>query len=176
RPSPSNIPRPAAPRPGAPRPGAPRPAGAPGRAGAGAGRPGRPGGAPGAAGGFRPGGAPGGGAPGFGPPRPGGGGRGRGPGGGTAGAFGRGGSKSRSRKSKRTKRAEFEMREAPSIGGVSVPRGDGETVIRLRRGASITDFADKIDASPANLVTVLFHLGEIDRKSTRLNSSHVKIS
>lgn len=50
---------------------------------------------------------------------------------------------------------------APSLGGVSVPRGDGETIIRLRRGSSITDFAEKIDANPASLVTVLFHLGEM---------------
>ena len=53
------------------------------------------------------------------------------------------------------------MRQAPSLGGVQVPRGDGSTVIRLRRGASISDFADKIDANPASLVTVLFHLGEM---------------
>ena len=51
--------------------------------------------------------------------------------------------------------------QAPSLGGVSVPRGDGETILRLRRGASITDFADKIDANPGSLVTVLFHLGEM---------------
>ncbi|MCW2133586.1 translation initiation factor IF-2 [Arthrobacter sp. VKM Ac-2550] len=50
---------------------------------------------------------------------------------------------------------------APSLGGVSVPRGDGKTVVRLRRGSSITDFADKIEANPAALVTVLFHLGEM---------------
>ncbi|AIY03858.1 translation initiation factor 2 (bIF-2) [Arthrobacter sp. PAMC 25486] len=50
---------------------------------------------------------------------------------------------------------------APSLGGVSVPRGNGTTVIRLRRGASISDFADKIEANPAALVTVLFHLGEM---------------
>ena len=50
---------------------------------------------------------------------------------------------------------------APSLGGVSVPRGDGNTVVRLRRGSSITDFADKIEANPAALVTVLFHLGEM---------------
>jgi len=31
----------------------------------------------------------------------------------------------------------------------------------LRRGASLSDFADKIDANPASLVTVLFHLGEM---------------
>ncbi len=177
--SPSNIPRPAAPRPGAPRPGgpgqAPRPTGFGQRPGAFQ----RPGGAPGGAGGARPGfqrpgGAPAA-APGFGPPRPAGGGgaggRGRGPGGGTAGAFGRGGGKSRARKSKRTKRQEFELREAPSLGGVSVPRGDGGTVVRLRRGASITDFADKIDASPGNLVTVLFHLGEMATATESLDEA-----
>ncbi|MDJ0349412.1 translation initiation factor IF-2 [Cryobacterium sp. PH29-G1] len=177
-PTPSNIPRPAAPRPGAPRPGGPGQAARPTGFGQ---RPGafqRPGGAPGGAGGARPGfsrpGAPAG-APGFGPPRPAGGGggagRGRGPGGGTAGAFGRGGGKNKARKSKRTKRAEFELREAPSLGGVSVPRGDGGTVVRLRRGASITDFADKIDASPGNLVTVLFHLGEMATATESLDEA-----
>jgi translation initiation factor IF-2 len=178
RPSPGNIPRPQPPRPGAPRPGTPRPGGA-GRPGGGGGGFQRPGGAGGGArpggagGGFRPGGAPGGG---FGAPRPaGGGGRGRGPGGGTAGAFGRGGGKSKARKSKRTKRQEFEMREAPSIGGVSVPRGDGTTVIRLRRGASISDFADKIDANPGSLVTVLFHLGEMATATESLDEATFEV-
>jgi translation initiation factor IF-2 len=173
------IPRPGAPRPGAPRPGGPGQGARPASFGArpaGAGRPGGAGGARPAGGGFRPGGAPGGapGTPGsnFGPNRPaGGGGRGRGPGGGTAGAFGRGGGKSKARKSKRTKRAEFELREAPSLGGVSVPRGDGSTVIRLRRGASITDFADKIDTSPGNLVTVLFHLGQMATATESLDEA-----
>ncbi|MWB99751.1 translation initiation factor IF-2, partial [Agromyces seonyuensis] len=113
---------------------------------------------------------------GFGGPRPaGGGGRGRGPGGGTAGAFGRGGGKSKARKSKRTKRQEFEMREAPSLGGVSVRRGDGNTVIRLRRGASISDFADKIDANPASLVTVLFHLGEMATATESLDAATFEV-
>ncbi|WP_159606305.1 translation initiation factor IF-2, partial [Agromyces humi] len=105
----------------------------------------------------------------------GGGGRGRGPGGGTAGAFGRGGGKSKARKSKRTKRQEFEMREAPSLGGVSVPRGDGNTVIRLRRGASISDFADKIDANPGSLVTVLFHLGEMATATESLDEATFQV-
>ena len=51
--------------------------------------------------------------------------------------------------------------QAPSLGGVSVPRGNGSTVLRLRHGSSLNDFADKIDANPASLVTVLFHLGEM---------------
>jgi translation initiation factor IF-2 len=66
----------------------------------------------------------------------------------------------RGRKSKRAKRAEFEQMQAPTIGGVSVPRGNGAT-ITVRRGASLADFADKINADPAALVTVLFHLGEM---------------
>ncbi|MFJ6027443.1 translation initiation factor IF-2 [Pseudarthrobacter sp. NPDC092424] len=164
-------PRPAAgaggPRPGAPRPGGaggnrptpgmmpnrterPAPAGA-GRPGGGGRGPGRPG-APGTGGPGGGGGAPAGG--GFGK-----GGRGRG---GTQGAFGKGGAgRGKQRKSKRAKRQELEQMSAPSLGGVSVPRGDGNTVIRLRRGSSITDFADKIEANPAALVTVLFHLGEM---------------
>ncbi|MER3393125.1 MAG: translation initiation factor IF-2, partial [Microcella pacifica] len=140
----------------------------------GPGRPGGAGGPGGAPGGFRPGG-------GFSGPRPGGGGRGRGPGGGTAGAFGRGGGKSRARKSKRTKRQEFEMREAPSVGGVSVPRGDGKKVIRLRQGASISDFADKLEqvsgmsVPPGNLVTVLFHLGEMATATESLDGGTFQI-
>ena len=51
--------------------------------------------------------------------------------------------------------------QAPSLGGVQVPRGNGLTVVRLRHGSSLNDFADKIDANPASLVTVLFHLGEM---------------
>ncbi|MCT9622302.1 translation initiation factor IF-2, partial [Curtobacterium sp. C2H10] len=141
----------------------------PGQGGGGRGGPGgRPGGAGGAGGGFP--------RPAFSGPRPaGGGGRGRGPGGGTAGAFGRGGGKSRARKSKRTKRAEYEMRQAPSLGGVQVPRGDGNTVVRLRRGASISDFADKIDASPGNLVTVLFHLGEMATATESLDEATFEV-
>ena len=185
RPSPANIPRP--PKPQAPRPGAPRPGGRPGGGAGGRGRPGgagRPGGgAPfqqrpgaggpgaGAAGGFRPGG--GGGFAG----RPGPGGRR----GGTAGAFGKGGGKSKQRKSRRAKRQEFEMRQAPIVGGVKVPRGDGNTVIRMRRGASIADFAEKIEqmhgipVPPGNLVTVLFHLGEMATATESLDESTFEV-
>ncbi|KMS86025.1 translation initiation factor IF-2 [Streptomyces regensis] len=54
----------------------------------------------------------------------------------------------------------MENMQAPSVGGVRLPKGSGET-IRLPRGASLTDFAEKIDANPASLVQVLFHLGEM---------------
>nr|CEL16771.1 Translation initiation factor 2 [Kibdelosporangium sp. MJ126-NF4]CTQ92000.1 Translation initiation factor 2 [Kibdelosporangium sp. MJ126-NF4] len=128
----------------------------------------RPGGGGGGGGGFRPGGGGpgggGGGAPAGGGGFRGGGGRPGGGGGrgGAAGAFGRpGGPSRRGRKSKRQKRQEYmDNMQAPSVGGVRLPKGSGET-IRLPRGASLTDFAEKINANPASLVQVLFHLGEM---------------
>ncbi|MBO2436866.1 translation initiation factor IF-2 [Actinomadura nitritigenes] len=171
------------PRPGGPRPSpmnmpSSRPAGAPGRGGPGGGGRG-----PGGGGGGRPGGGgrgpggggrPGGGGGGFGAPRaggggrpgggggfgprPGGGGRGRG---GTQGAFGRpGGRPTRGRKSKRARRQEFENMQAPAVGGVSAPRGNGKA-ISLPQGASLTDFAEKIGANPASLVAIMMHLGKM---------------
>ncbi|WP_182871678.1 translation initiation factor IF-2, partial [Mycobacteroides abscessus] len=50
--------------------------------------------------------------------------------------------------------------QAPVVGGVRLPHGNGE-VIRLARGASLSDFAEKIDANPASLVQALFNLGEM---------------
>ena len=168
----------AGPRPGAPRPGAPRPGGnrpnpgmMPGQAnfarnaatgnntsersgGRGGGR-GRGGARPGAGAGAGAGAAQNNGG-GFGPR-----GGGRGGRGSTPGAFGRGGGRSqRGRKSKRAKRQEYEQQNAPVIGGVSIPRGNGAQ-IRIRQGASLADLAEKIDVNPAALVTVLFALGEM---------------
>ncbi|CAN2207767.1 InfB Translation initiation factor 2 (IF-2; GTPase) [Candidatus Nanopelagicaceae bacterium] len=156
--------RPGSVRPGfAARPGAPRPAGA----GTGTGNyPPRTGGAPTSSGPYRSqgatGGAPGGAA--GGPQRPGGGGPNRGPGrGGTAGAFGKNASKSSKRKQKSRKalREEFDNMQAPQLGGAVIPHGDGKTKIRMRRGSSLADFAEKIGADPAALVSALFHLGEM---------------
>ena len=165
-------PRPGAPRPGAPRPGGnrPNPGMMPGqanfarnaasgngggeRSGRGGGRGrgnGRPGGAGAGTGGPQNNGG------GFGGPR----GGGRGGRGSTPGAFGRGGGRSqRGRKSKRAKRQEYEQQNAPVIGGVAIPRGNG-VQIRIRQGASLADLAEKIDVNPAALVTVLFALGEM---------------
>ena len=188
RPAPGGMPpRPGGPRPGGATPGnmPPRPGGAMGARPArpGAPRPGGPGARPGPGQGARPGGGgggnyrtggPGGGGAGGAAPagagfrgRPGGGGPGGGGGGrpgqrgGAAGAFGRpGGAVRRGRKSKRAKRAEYENMQAPVVGGVRLPHGNGET-IRLARGASLSDFAEKIDANPAALVQALFNLGEM---------------
>ncbi|MFD3745016.1 translation initiation factor IF-2 [Nocardia sp. NPDC058633] len=195
------APRPGGPR---PNPGSmpprPNPGAMPARSArpgpAAGGRPGRPGGAPGGGGAGRPGGGGGGGgyrgggggapgAPGAGAPaaggfrgRPGGGGgRPGGPGGrgGAAGAFGRpGGAVRRGRKSKRAKRAEYENMQAPAVGGVRLPRGNGE-VIRLARGASLSDFAEKIDANPAALVQALFNLGEMVTATQSVNDETLEL-
>jgi translation initiation factor IF-2 len=178
--------------PGRARPGGPAGAGGPGGRG-GPGGPGGPGGRTGApgrggggGGGYRggPGGGPGGpGGPGGGPGGPGGpyrggggGGRGRGGrGASTAGAFGRrGGGPARGRKSKKQRRAEFDNMSAPSIGGVQVPRGNGD-IVRLPRGASLTDFADKINANPASLVQVMFHLGEMVTATQSVNEDTLQL-
>ncbi len=164
---------------GGPRPAGPGPSRGPGGPSRGPGGPGGPGGGgfrqgapsrgpggPGAGAGagggnYRPGGPPGGGGPGGGRPgAPQSGGRGRG--GTTQGAFGPGGRgrPGRQRKSKRAKRQEFDNMQAPTLGAY-VPRGNGET-IRLPRGASLADFADKIDANPGSMVqVVLTQLGEM---------------
>ena len=166
RPGGNGGPRPA----GGARPGAPRPAGGGARpnpsmmpkvSNVGGGASGSNNGG-GNGGGARRGGGSGG----FnrGPGRPGPGGRGN-----AQGAFGRGGSKRKGRKSKAARRHEQEQLNAPAPGGVVVPRGDGSTEIRLRRGASIMDFAEKIGANPASLITVLFHLGEMATQTQSLD-------
>ena len=84
--------------------------------------------------------------------------------GGAAGAFGKGGKgkgKGRGQKSKKERREDFENLPAPQLGGAIVPKGDGKTVVRMRRGATLMDFAEKIKADPAALVSALFHLGEM---------------
>ncbi|MGK8491192.1 translation initiation factor IF-2 [Nocardia asiatica] len=193
RPSPGSMPP--RPNPGAMPSRAARPGGA---GGPGAGRPGRPGGGAGAGrpggggggGGYRGGGAPGAGAgaPGAGgggaaggfrgrPGGGGGGGRPGGPGGrgGAAGAFGRpGGAPRRGRKSKRQKRQEYDSMQAPAVGGVRLPRGNGE-IIRLARGASLSDFAEKIDANPAALVQALFNLGEMVTATQSVNDETLEL-
>jgi translation initiation factor IF-2 len=108
----------------------------------------------------------------MGPARPGGGGRGRS---GTQGAFGRpGGRPSRGRKSKKQRRQEFDNMQAPAIGGVQIPRGSGQ-VIRLSRGASLSDFADKIGVNPASLVQVMFHLGEMVTATASVNDETLQL-
>ncbi|MGX6397594.1 translation initiation factor IF-2, partial [Rothia kristinae] len=115
--------------------------------------------------------APARGGPGGGPAR---GGAGRGGRGNAQGAFGRGHSRRKQRKSKQAKRHELEQMQAPTVGGVVVPRGNGQT-IRLRRGASVMDFAEKINANPASLVTVLVHMGEMVTQTQSLDEDTFKV-
>ena len=140
------------------RPGAPRTS--PSRGGAPtpyrnqpAQRPGGPGARPGFGGPSRPGGA-----------RP-----------GASGAFGKGGGKKKNYKSKKALREEIDNMEAPTIGGAIVPRGDGNTPVKLRRGASLADFAEKIGADPAALVSVLFHLGEMVTATQTVDESTLEM-
>ncbi len=90
---------------------------------------------------------------------------GGGPGAGRPGGPGRpGGKKSGPRqgqKSKKARREEIDNLRAPSLGGAVVPHGDGSTPVKLRRGASLADLADKINADSGALVAALFHLGEM---------------
>ena len=64
--------------------------------------------------------------------------------------------------------------QAPAIGGVQVPRGNGQ-VIRLSRGASLSDFADKIGVNPASLVQVMFHLGEMVTATQSVNDETLQL-
>ena len=179
RPNPAMMPKQSSPALGASRgpggrgPGGPGgrgpggPGGRPG-AGAGAGRPGAPAGAgtPDRPGGGRPGGGGFAGRPGG--PR----GNNRG---GTQGAFGRaGGPVRRGRKSKRAKRQEYDQMQAPAIGGVRVRKGNGET-IRVTRGSSLGDFAEKIGVDAASLVEVLFHLGEVVTATQSANDETLQL-
>jgi translation initiation factor IF-2 len=48
-------------------------------------------------------------------------------------------------------------------------------VLRLRRGASIQDFADKIETTPAQLITVLFALGQMATATASLDEETFQI-
>ena len=140
---------------------------------------------PGGPGGFRPGGAGGsggapyrpqgagapGGAPGGSPFNRGGGGRR----GNAGGAFGKGGGKKKSQKSKKALRDDFENMAAPNLGGAMVPRGDGTTEIKLRRGATLNDLAERIGAEAGQLVSALFHLGEMVTSTQSVDEDTLKL-
>jgi translation initiation factor IF-2 len=64
--------------------------------------------------------------------------------------------------------------EAPTIGGMRVRKGNGETV-RLARGSSLTDFAEKIGVDPASLVQMLFHLGEMVTATESVNDATLEL-
>jgi translation initiation factor IF-2 len=64
--------------------------------------------------------------------------------------------------------------EAPTIGGVRVRKGDGETV-RLPRGASLTDFADRIGVDAAQLVQMLFSLCEMVTATESVNDATLEL-
>jgi len=129
-----------------------RPGGGGGRPGGGGGRPGGGGGRPGGGGGLagRPGGGGGRGAPA--------GGRG-GPGGGGGRGFTnfRGPRPKRRRGARR--REEFEALNAPRIQDRPEISVDG--VIRVPRGVTVQDFADRLGRPAADLIRILMQMGEM---------------
>ncbi len=64
--------------------------------------------------------------------------------------------------------------EAPTIGGIRVRKGDGETV-RLARGSSLTDLAEKIGVDAASLVQMLFSLGEMVTATESVNDETLEL-
>jgi translation initiation factor IF-2 len=64
--------------------------------------------------------------------------------------------------------------EAPTIGGIRVRKGNGETV-RLPRGASLTDFAERINVDAAQLVQMLFGLGEMVTATESVNDDVLEL-
>jgi hypothetical protein len=62
------------------------------------------------------------------------------------------------RKSKKQRRQEFDNLSAPTMGS-GAPRAGPD--VRLPRGASLSDFADRINANPGSLVQEMFNLGEM---------------
>src|SRR5829696_5784098 len=135
-------------RPGGLGGGAGRPGGYGGRPGGPGGGPGRPGG------GGRPGGPGGGGRPGFGG-RPGGPGGGLGrPGGSRFGGRGR----PKKRRGGR-RREEFEAMGAPTIEAVSDMSVEG--LVRVPRGVTVQDLADRLGQPAGDLIRVLMQMGEM---------------
>src|SRR6266540_259074 len=151
--------RPGQPGGGGGRPGmAPRPG-----QGAGQGRPSGPGGRPGGPGGRRGGGRPGGiggGRPGLGGGRGGpGGGRGGPGGGGGRGFTGFRGPRPKRRRGGARRREEFESMNAPSIE--SRPDISVDGVIRVPRGVTVQDFADRLGRPATDLIRILMQMGEM---------------
>jgi translation initiation factor IF-2 len=64
--------------------------------------------------------------------------------------------------------------EAPTIGGIRVRKGNGETV-RLARGSSLTDFAEKVNVDAASLVQMLFSLGEMVTATESVNDETLEL-
>ncbi|MFD0852731.1 GTP-binding protein, partial [Actinomadura adrarensis] len=80
----------------------------------------------------------------------------------------------RGRKSKKQRRQEFDQMQAPAIGGVQAPRGNGK-VIKLPQGATLTDFAEKIGANPASLVQIMLHLQKMVTATQSVEEDDLKL-
>lgn len=65
--------------------------------------------------------------------------------------------------------------KAPNVvGGVHLPEGNGKT-LRLRRGSSLADFAEKIGTDASALVQALFNLGEMVTATASVSEETLKL-
>lgn len=65
--------------------------------------------------------------------------------------------------------------KAPNVvGGVRLPEGNGKT-LRLRRGSSLADFAEKIGTDASALVQALFNLGEMVTATASVSEETLKL-
>jgi translation initiation factor IF-2 len=64
--------------------------------------------------------------------------------------------------------------QAPSMGGAMLPRGNGQ-VVRLTRGSSLMDLAEKIGANPAALVQAAFSIGEMVTATQSVNEEILQL-
>jgi translation initiation factor IF-2 len=64
--------------------------------------------------------------------------------------------------------------QAPSMGGALLPRGNGQ-VVRLTRGSSLMDLAEKIGANPAALVQAAFAIGEMVTATQSVNEEILQL-
>lgn len=88
---------------------------------------------------------------------------------GVPGAAGSGQKKNANHKKKRIDRTEIENIERPTAAGITLPHGDGTTIIRLKQGANLTDFAEKINTNAAQLVMQMMKLGQMVNQNQSLD-------
>ncbi|MDR1033716.1 MAG: translation initiation factor IF-2 [Bifidobacteriaceae bacterium] len=94
---------------------------------------------------------------------------------GTQGAFGRNGPSSKRKRN----RVQPKVIETVDFGGpnaetVKIQKGEGQ-VIRLYQGATLADFAEKIDVNPASLVMAMMDLGEMVTQNQSLDEDTFKL-
>jgi translation initiation factor IF-2 len=85
------------------------------------------------------------------------------------GAFGRSGRAGSKKPTARTRHAEqSDALQSRTVAGFEIPNGGG-AIVKLYPGATLADFADKINVDPTALISVLFKLGEMVTQNQSLD-------